>query len=454
MVIAMDRDSLLLVGGTGDVIQPTDGIAAIGSGGPYALAAARALLAHTQLTPAQVVRTALEIKPRIFAFTPNRSIEVEEAEVTGITRRPGVAEMTPRQIVEEPGPLHRRPPGCGQAGRRHCHPQPLAKTEALLSRRRARTSPPRTSSMIGPTGVGKPRSRAASLRLVGAPFTQGRGHQVHRGRTYRGQRCRAHDPRSRAEIGGRHDSPGGRSGLVETQAKRKSQRAACSISLLPNSTKPGTPKTPRSTTGASAPATRCAGVSKQATWRSRKVEVERRAETGCRCRFFPTSEWSRWTSICRACLEPGIVPKQNQKSADPPARSRRILLEQETEALIDRQADLPKRRSSTGGEPGDHLRRRSLDKICGPAFQPRPRTFPARACLRSAAGGGRHQRQHALWTGAFGSHPVYRGRGVSPVQAQRLDAGVAGAGFPFASSLTDLKREDFLRILTAAPNMP
>src|SRR5579872_5779333 len=50
MLIAMDRDSLLVVSGTGDVIQPTDGVAAIGSGGPYAQAAARALMAHSDLT--------------------------------------------------------------------------------------------------------------------------------------------------------------------------------------------------------------------------------------------------------------------------------------------------------------------------------------------------------------------------------------------------------------------
>ena len=43
------REHLLLVSGTGDVIQPTDGVAAIGSGGPYALAAARALMVHTEL---------------------------------------------------------------------------------------------------------------------------------------------------------------------------------------------------------------------------------------------------------------------------------------------------------------------------------------------------------------------------------------------------------------------
>ena len=48
MLVVVDRDHLLLLSGTGDVIQPTDGVAAIGSGGPYALAAARALMAHTQ----------------------------------------------------------------------------------------------------------------------------------------------------------------------------------------------------------------------------------------------------------------------------------------------------------------------------------------------------------------------------------------------------------------------
>src|SRR5205085_6417041 len=61
MIIALDREHLLVVSGTGDVIQPTDGIAAIGSGGPYALAAARGLSAHASMPPAQIVRAALEI---------------------------------------------------------------------------------------------------------------------------------------------------------------------------------------------------------------------------------------------------------------------------------------------------------------------------------------------------------------------------------------------------------
>jgi ATP-dependent HslUV protease, peptidase subunit HslV len=77
MLVAADREHLLLVSGTGDVIQPTDGIAAIGSGGPYALAAARALMVHTELTAAQIVRAGLEIAGGLCIYT-NRNIEVEE----------------------------------------------------------------------------------------------------------------------------------------------------------------------------------------------------------------------------------------------------------------------------------------------------------------------------------------------------------------------------------------
>jgi ATP-dependent HslUV protease subunit HslV len=77
MILALDRDHLLLVSGTGDVIQPSDGVAAIGSGGSFALAAARALVAHTNMPAAAVVRTALEIAADICVYT-NRNIEVEE----------------------------------------------------------------------------------------------------------------------------------------------------------------------------------------------------------------------------------------------------------------------------------------------------------------------------------------------------------------------------------------
>jgi ATP-dependent HslUV protease subunit HslV len=77
MMITLDRDNLLLLSGTGDVIQPTDGIAAIGSGGPYAQAAARALITHADLRAPGIVRAALEIAADLCIYT-NRNIEVEE----------------------------------------------------------------------------------------------------------------------------------------------------------------------------------------------------------------------------------------------------------------------------------------------------------------------------------------------------------------------------------------
>lgn len=79
MVIAVDKDNLLMVSGTGDVIQPTDGIAAIGSGGAYATAAARALIAHSTLGAADIVKTSLGIAADLCIYT-NKNIEVEVIE--------------------------------------------------------------------------------------------------------------------------------------------------------------------------------------------------------------------------------------------------------------------------------------------------------------------------------------------------------------------------------------
>jgi len=77
MLVVADRENLLLLSGTGDVVQPTEGVAAIGSGGPYALAAARALLVYSQLSAAEIVRAGLEIAGDLCIFT-NRNIQVEE----------------------------------------------------------------------------------------------------------------------------------------------------------------------------------------------------------------------------------------------------------------------------------------------------------------------------------------------------------------------------------------
>jgi ATP-dependent HslUV protease, peptidase subunit HslV len=70
-------DQSFIISGTGDVVEPEDGILAIGSGGPYALAAARGLLRHAQLDASLIVREAMQIAGSIDIYT-NQQIIVEE----------------------------------------------------------------------------------------------------------------------------------------------------------------------------------------------------------------------------------------------------------------------------------------------------------------------------------------------------------------------------------------
>jgi ATP-dependent HslUV protease subunit HslV len=77
LMIVVDKGSTLLVSGRGDVIQPTDGIVGIGSGGSYAAAAARALVRHSKLSATDIVTEALAIAAEIDVYT-NAKIQVEE----------------------------------------------------------------------------------------------------------------------------------------------------------------------------------------------------------------------------------------------------------------------------------------------------------------------------------------------------------------------------------------
>lgn len=77
MLIAADRENILIISGTGEVIEPDDGIAAIGSGGAFALAAARALVEHTDMEPKEIVLSAMQIAASICVYT-NNNIIVEE----------------------------------------------------------------------------------------------------------------------------------------------------------------------------------------------------------------------------------------------------------------------------------------------------------------------------------------------------------------------------------------
>lgn len=77
LLVVADKKSTYLVSGTGDVIEPDDGIVAIGSGGPYAVSAARALSKHTKMTAREIVEEAMRIAGEICIFT-NEQSTIEE----------------------------------------------------------------------------------------------------------------------------------------------------------------------------------------------------------------------------------------------------------------------------------------------------------------------------------------------------------------------------------------
>ncbi|AEH50703.1 ATP-dependent protease subunit HslV [Pseudothermotoga thermarum] len=77
MLIVADRNNVFIISGTGEVIQPDDNVAAIGSGAPYALAAARALLRNTDLDARTIVEKSMEIASEMCIYT-NKNIIIEE----------------------------------------------------------------------------------------------------------------------------------------------------------------------------------------------------------------------------------------------------------------------------------------------------------------------------------------------------------------------------------------
>lgn len=77
LLAVADQDASLIITGNGDVLEPEQGLIAIGSGGPFALAAAKALLEHTELGPREIVERALKIAGDICIYT-NHHVSIEE----------------------------------------------------------------------------------------------------------------------------------------------------------------------------------------------------------------------------------------------------------------------------------------------------------------------------------------------------------------------------------------
>ena len=169
MLAVADREQWFIISGKGDVIEPDDGLIGIGSGGPFALAAARALIAHADLD-AKAIVTRPCASPPASASTPTtmsrwRRCDGPSPPAAG----PPMSALTPAQIV---GELDRYIVGQDRAKR--------AVAIALRNRWRRQNVPPELRDevapkniiMIGPTGVGKTEIARRLAQLAQAPFVK------------------------------------------------------------------------------------------------------------------------------------------------------------------------------------------------------------------------------------------------------------------------------------------
>lgn len=83
LLIGCSRDALLMISGSGDVIEPSDGVIGIGSGGVFAASAAKALIRHTDLNPSQVVESALKIAAEVCIYS-NDHLTIESLDITPV----------------------------------------------------------------------------------------------------------------------------------------------------------------------------------------------------------------------------------------------------------------------------------------------------------------------------------------------------------------------------------
>ena len=160
MMAVADAEVSLVLTGTGDVLEPEDGLIGIGSGGSYALAAAKALLDIDGSTPRPSPARRCG-SPPTSASTPTRTSLIESSWMTAMSA------LTPREIVSE---LDRFIVGQDEAKRAVAIALRNRWRRQQLRRRPARRGPPKNILMIGPTGVGKTEIARRLARLAQAPF--------------------------------------------------------------------------------------------------------------------------------------------------------------------------------------------------------------------------------------------------------------------------------------------
>ncbi len=224
MMIVADKDVTLVLTGTGDVLEPDAGVAGIGSGGNYALAAARALL-DGSLEPRRSC-AARSISPPTSASTPTAIWwwRRSESDRKRNPAEPEHAEFSPPRDRLRARPLYRRPER-RQARGRHRAAQPLAA--AAARRQAARGSAAEEYPDDRPDRRRQDGDFAPACQARGRAVSQGRSHQVHRGRLCRPRRRsdRARSGRGRHRAGAREQAPG-RAGAGPAQRRGARARRA------------------------------------------------------------------------------------------------------------------------------------------------------------------------------------------------------------------------------------
>lgn len=164
LLAVADETASLIITGNGDVVQPENDLIAIGSGGPYAQAAARALLENTELSAREIAEKALDIAGDICIYT-NHFHTIEELSYKA--QGSPMSEMTPREIVSE---LDKHIIGQDNAKRSVAIALRNRWRRMQLNEELRHEVTPKNILMIGPTGVGKTEIARRLAKLANAPF--------------------------------------------------------------------------------------------------------------------------------------------------------------------------------------------------------------------------------------------------------------------------------------------
>ena len=317
------------------------------------------------------------------------------------------------------GPAHRRP------GRRPSGPWPWPSATAgggsSCPTEMRQEVAPKNIMMIGPTGVGKTEIARRLAKLTGAPFIKVEATQVHRGRLLRPRRGE-HGPRA----GRKRHRPGPADGAGEGPrgGPAAGPKSGCWICWPRRRRRFDTDdRRPRIARALPADAARrCGRCWPPARWTSAasKSTIEQKAVP----MMFTGMGMEQMDVDLQGMFEK-ILPKNTSRREMTVAEARRVLFEQECDALIN-QEKVNAAGDRPGREPGHHLRRRDRQDR-GQRADARGRRFAAGRAARPAADRRGHDGADPLRLREDRPHPVHRRRGLPSRQAQRPDARAARA---------------------------